>query len=81
MVALLRIAACLIEDVVRLAVLLFRSNSSIRAENLFLRRELALFIERGVRPRRIDAATHVSLAVLAKLFAGATRSWSSGREP
>jgi len=68
MVALLRIAACLIEDVVRLAVLLFRSNSSIRAENLFLRRELALFIERGVRPRRIDAATRVSLAVLAKLF-------------
>ena len=39
-----------------------------RAENLFLRRQLALFIERGVRPRRIDAATRVSLAVLAKMF-------------
>jgi len=52
MVALLRIAACLIEDVVRSVVLLFRSNASIRAENLFLHRQLAQYIERGVRPRR-----------------------------
>ena len=68
MVALLRIAACLIEDVVRLAVQLFRSSSSVRAENLFLRRQLALYVERGVRPRRIDAASRVSLALLAALF-------------
>jgi len=68
MIALLRIAAYLIEDVFRRAVLLFRSNSSIRAENLFLRRQLALYIERGIRPRPIDAATRVSLAMLAKLF-------------
>jgi hypothetical protein len=32
---------------VRLAV---RSNRSIKAENLFLRRQLALYIERGVKP-------------------------------
>ena len=48
--------------------LLFRSTKSLEAENLFLRRQLALFMERGVRPRRIDAATRVSLAVLAKMF-------------
>lgn len=41
-------------------VLLSRSNESVHAENLY--------IERGVRPRRIDPATRVSLAVLAKLF-------------
>jgi len=40
MVALLRIAARLVGDVVRSAVLLLHSNSSIRAENLFLRRQL-----------------------------------------
>ncbi|OGA51960.1 MAG: hypothetical protein A3G24_14540, partial [Betaproteobacteria bacterium RIFCSPLOWO2_12_FULL_62_13] len=36
--------------------------------NLFLRRQLALFLERGVRPRRVDSTSRVSLAVLAKLF-------------
>jgi putative transposase len=68
MVALLRIAARLIEDACRWVVLRLRSNESVRAENLFLRRQLALYIERGVRPMRIDAATRVSLALLAKRF-------------
>jgi transposase InsO family protein len=67
-VALLRIAARLIDDACRCVVLLLRSNESIRAENLFLRRQLALYMERGVRPMRIDAATRVSLTLLAKLF-------------
>ena len=49
-------------------VLLFRSTEALRAENLFLRRQLALYIERGVQARRIDAATRVSLVVLANLF-------------
>jgi Homeodomain-like domain len=35
---------------------------------LFLRRQLALYVERGVQPRRIDAATRVSLALLSRLF-------------
>ena len=42
---------------------------ALRAENLFLlRRQLALYIERGVQPRRVDSATRVSLVVLARLF-------------
>ena len=49
-------------------MLLFRSTEALRAENLFLRRQLALYIERGVRPHRVDTATSVSLAVLARLF-------------
>jgi len=49
-------------------VLRFRSTEAVRAENLFLRHQLALFIERGLRPRRVDAATRISLVVLAKLF-------------
>ena len=49
-------------------VLLFRSNEAVQAENLFMRRQLALYIERGVQPRRIDAASRVSLALWSKLF-------------
>ena len=68
MVTLVRIALRLIEDALRWVVLLFRSTESVQAENLFLRRQLALYIERGVHPRPVDAATRVSLAVLARLF-------------
>ena len=39
----------------------------MQAENLFLRRQLALFKERGIQPRRVDSATRISLAVLARL--------------
>lgn len=45
-----------------------RPRQSLEAENLFLRRELALYRERGMKPRRIDAATRVSLAFLSGLF-------------
>ena len=45
----------LIEDGLRWVVLLCRPTEAIRAENLFLRRQLALFVERGVHPRRVDA--------------------------
>jgi len=41
---------------------------------LFLRGQLALYVERGVKPRRIDAATRVSFALLSRLFA-----WRSAR--
>ena len=68
MVNLLKIAGLLVEDAFRWLLLLFRTPETVRAENLFLRRQLALYIERGVRPQRIDAATRVSLALLARLF-------------
>jgi transposase InsO family protein len=68
MVTLIRIALHLIEDALRWVLLLFRSTESVQAENLFLRRQLAHYIERGVQPRRVDAATRVSLVVLARLF-------------
>lgn len=40
----------------------------IQAENLFLRRQLALYIERGVKPRRIDPAKRIALILLSQLF-------------
>jgi len=49
----------------RLAV---RSNRSIKAENLFLRCQLALYIERGAKPRRIDLVTRIGLTLLSRFF-------------
>ena len=65
---LVQIVIRLIEDALRWLMLLARSDESIRAENLVLRRQLAKFIERGIRPARMDAATRISLAVLTRLF-------------
>src|ERR1035441_4630572 len=48
--------------------LLLRSPRSIEVENLFLRRQLALYMERGVKPRRMDSATRIALALLSRLF-------------
>src|SRR6266404_2457479 len=68
---MLRVAEILIRLVcetllcLRLAV---RSNRSIKAENLFLRRQLALFIERGAKPRRIDLVTRIGLTLLSRCF-------------
>jgi putative transposase len=58
----------LLADFVGLIALSVRPRRSVEAENLFLRRELALYEERGVNPRRVDAATRVSLAFLSRLF-------------
>ena len=68
MVALIRIAVQLLPDAAGFAVLLFRPNQSVEAEKLFLRRQLGLFKERGIKPRRVDVATRISLAILARLF-------------
>jgi putative transposase len=68
MVSLLKIAGLLVEDAFQWVLLLFRSTADLRAENLFLRRQLALYIERGGQPHRVDAATRISLALLARRF-------------
>jgi len=68
MLEVIKIALQLVTDVLRFAVLLCRPTRSVQAENLFLRRQLALFKERHVQPRRVDAATRISLAVLARFF-------------
>jgi transposase InsO family protein len=67
-IAFLQIIVRLLADLVGLIALSVRSRRSLEAENLFLRRELALFKERGIRPRRVDAATRLSLALLSRLF-------------
>ena len=45
-----------------------RSSRSLKAENLFLRRQLSLYIERGIKPRRIDPVTRFRLTLLSRHF-------------
>jgi hypothetical protein len=44
----------LFADLLRLLVLSLRSKTWLAAENLFLRKQLSLYQERKIRPRRID---------------------------
>lgn len=55
-------------DLVLWCGLLLRPRESLEAEILFLRRQLALYRERGVKPRRVDTATRVTLALLSRCF-------------
>jgi hypothetical protein len=68
MLRLLLILVQLAADVVRWCGLVLRVQRSIEAQNLFLRRQLALYIERGVKPRRIDSVTRIVLVILSRFF-------------
>ena len=54
-------------DVLRLAFGVVRSHSALVAENLFLRKQLALFQERNQKHRRTSATDRFVLAQLALL--------------
>ena len=60
--------ASVICDGLRWLWLILRSTSAVEAENLFLRRQLALYVERGVKPRRIDSITRIALTILSGFF-------------
>jgi hypothetical protein len=57
-IALLDVARRLLADVLRFAIVALRPTRIVAAENLFLRRQLAMYVERGVkpheRPERVD---------------------------
>jgi putative transposase len=61
-------AVRLLVDVVRFASIGFRLHSELAAENLFLRKQLALYRERQVTPRRADDATRIALVLLSRLI-------------
>ena len=56
-------------DLVQLAAVAARPRAALVAENLFLRKQLALFQERKVRPRRADDSTRWMMAALSQWFA------------
>jgi len=59
---ILRVAA----DLVSLISQAMRSRAQLEAENLFLRKQLALYLERQVKPRRADDATRITLVALSR---------------
>src|SRR5580765_42246 len=59
----------LLYDVVILARLALTPRAQLAAENLFLRKQLALYQERKVKPRRADDATRFILASLSRVLA------------
>jgi putative transposase len=58
----------LVRDLLQWCGLILKPRESLEAEILFLRRQLALYRERGVKPRRVDAATRVTLTFLSRWF-------------
>lgn len=55
-------------DLVHLVVLTSRSRRALAAENLFLRKQLALFQERKVKPRRAHDSTRLIMVILSHMF-------------
>jgi hypothetical protein len=62
-------ALALIVDLLRLLRLIFRSRARLAAENLFLRKQLACYVERKVRPKGADNASRVALVLLSRFVA------------
>jgi putative transposase len=59
----------LIPDVLRFLFLIFRSDMELRAENLFLRKQLAFYSERKIRARQAEDGTRLILVFLSRFFA------------
>ena len=64
--SLLRTVRCLLRDLVDLVRLGLTSRAQLAAENLFLRKQVALYQERRTKPRRPNPATRVTLVLLAR---------------
>jgi putative transposase len=68
---LIRLACTLLTllvDVVRFLSLCLRPSPALAAENLFLRKQLALYQERHVKPRRATNTTRMTLSWLTRWF-------------
>jgi hypothetical protein len=57
--AALRTVLCIVCDILRLISTAVRSRAQLAAENLFLRKQLAMYVERQLKPHRADDATRI----------------------
>ena len=60
---------------------LLRSRAALAAENLFLRKQLALFQEREKKAKPTTAADRFVLSKLARFFDWRSALWSSSNQP
>jgi transposase InsO family protein len=58
----------ILADLIHFLCLGLRSRTSLAAENLFLRKQLAIYQERKVKPGRADNPTRVTLVLLSRWF-------------
>ena len=58
----------LLSETLRLLRLMASSKASLAAEVLFLRKQLAFYQERKIKPRRFNDSARLSILLLAKLF-------------
>ena len=65
---ILRIIGRLFADAATFLWLLLRPRRSLAAENLFLRKQLAMYRERGVAPHRADPASRIAMVLLSRCF-------------
>jgi transposase InsO family protein len=65
---MIRTVFLLIRELLRFVALTCSSHTSLAAENLFLRKQLAFYVERNVRARRLDDAARIALVVLARVI-------------
>lgn len=63
---MIRTVLLLLRDLFHFVALTCASHHRLAAENLFLRKQLAFYIERKVRPRRLNDAARIALVVLAR---------------
>jgi putative transposase len=63
-----RTVLALLGDFLHLIALGMRSHKHLAVENLFLRKQLAFYAERRLKPRRLDDATRLTLVVLARFI-------------
>jgi hypothetical protein len=67
-IALFQIVLRLLIDLIALTALGFRQRRALAADILVLRRQSVLYTERGIKPRRINPVTRISLALLSRFF-------------
>jgi hypothetical protein len=67
LICLVSLLLALAQDALRFLMLGTRSSAALRAENIFLRKQLALYLEREVKARRATDATRLSIFVLSVL--------------
>src|SRR2546425_514475 len=65
---LVRSAFAVIDDLLTFLHLCLRSPSAVAAENLFLRKQLGLYVERKTKPRRATDSIRFTLARLSRFF-------------
>jgi putative transposase len=63
-------------DLGRLIAFGLRSRRAVAAENLFLRKQMALFQERKIKPRRAHDATRWMMATLSRMFPWRDALWN-----